>query len=90
MAFADPCVDKGHKASPRPIALEHRRSLRVLSHTRYPLTTSTAVDCEGTLSLLPAFCGLFRAGNSAGVRLVLTGLVIVAVITAAGGQKAAR
>jgi ribose transport system permease protein len=29
-------------------------------------------------------------GVSAGVRLVLTGLVIVAVITAAGGQKAAR
>jgi len=29
-------------------------------------------------------------GVSAGVRLVLTGLIIVAVITAAGGQKAAR
>jgi ribose transport system permease protein len=29
-------------------------------------------------------------GVSAGVRLVLTGLVIVGVITAAGGQKALR
>jgi ribose transport system permease protein len=29
-------------------------------------------------------------GVSAGVRLVLTGFIIVAVITAAGGQKAPR
>jgi ribose transport system permease protein len=29
-------------------------------------------------------------GVSAGVRLLLTGLIIVAVITAAGGEKRAR
>jgi len=46
------------------------------------------IDRHRFLVLLLAMLNTF--GVSAGGRLLLTGLVIVAAITAAGGQKAAR
>ena len=44
----------------------------------------------GALFLVLLLTMLNTFGVSAGVRLLLTGLVIVGVITAAGGQKALR
>jgi ribose transport system permease protein len=44
----------------------------------------------GALFLVLLLTMLNTFGVSAGVRLLLTGLIIVAVITAAGGEKAAR
>jgi ribose transport system permease protein len=44
----------------------------------------------GALFLVLLLTMLNTFGVSAGVRLLLTGLIIVAVITAAGGEKATR
>jgi len=44
----------------------------------------------GALFLVLLLTMLNTFGVSAGVRLVATGLIIVAVITAAGGEKEAR
>ncbi|MBV8107089.1 MAG: ABC transporter permease, partial [Hyphomicrobiales bacterium] len=44
---------------------------------------------DGALFLVPLLTMLNTFGVSAGVRLLLTGLIIVAVITAAGGEKRA-
>ena len=44
----------------------------------------------GALFLVLLLTMLNTFGVSAGVRLLLTGVIIVAVITAAGGEKATR
>ena len=62
----------------------HRRHVGVGGRANLPGVWGGALFLVLLLTMLNTF------GVSAGVRLLLTGLIIVAVITAAGGEKATR
>jgi hypothetical protein len=62
-----------------PMHPDLRRALERLAHTTEPVGP-----------VIRSYRGSHLKANSVGVRLLLTGLIIVTVVAAAGGSKAAR